>query len=129
MNATMNDDDTAEEGSGDTGRLIRPYLMTGGRTTVDDDIRIETQLQTTPKGRRELSSFRWEAAQILELADQPLSLAEISARAEIPLGAARVIVSDLIGDGVLIAQRAVASVSNSTNASLLQKVLDGVRSL
>lgn len=110
-----------------TGRLIRPYLMTGGRTAVDEEIRVETQLQTTPKGSRQLETYRWEAAQILELADRPQSLAELSAHARLPLGVTRVIVSDLISDGVLTAQRAVATVSHSSHASLLEEVLDGVR--
>ena len=34
-----------------TGRLIRPYAMTGGRTLVDTDIGLETQIQE-PHGRR-----------------------------------------------------------------------------
>ena len=122
------DDENVDEG-GTTGRLIRPYLMTGGRTEVEEEIRLETQLQTTPKGQREADTYRWEAAQILELALHPLSLAEISAHAQIPLGVARVIVSDLISDDVMNAQRSIAVVSQKSHASLLEKVLDGVRSL
>ena len=111
------------------GRLIRPYLMTGGRTEVDEDIRLETQLQTTTRGHRRVDEFRWEARRILELAERPMALVEISARADLPLGVTRVVVSDLIKDGVLAAQRPIEMILNRSNTSLLEKVLNGVRNL
>jgi Protein of unknown function (DUF742) len=122
-------EDDAHFNAGATGRLIRPYLMTGGRTEVDDDIRLETQLQTTARGHRRAHDFRWEAKRILELAERPTALVEISARADLPLGVTRVVVSDLIKEGVMAAQRPIEVISHHSHKSLLEKVLNGVRNI
>jgi hypothetical protein len=122
-------DDETHLNSGSTGRLIRPYLMTGGRTEIDDEIRLETQLQTTARGHRRVDDFRWEAKRILELAERPTALVEISARADLPLGVTRVVVSDLIKAGVMAAQRPIEVISHHTQRSLLEKVLNGVRNI
>ncbi|MFK7918526.1 MAG: DUF742 domain-containing protein [Ilumatobacter sp.] len=121
------DDDTADDTRAN-GRLVRPYLMTGGRTAVDEEIRLETQLQSTSHGL-ETGSHRWESAQILKLAERPIALVEISARLDIPLGVTRVLVSDLIKSKAISAQRPITTMSHKSHASLLEKVLDGVRSL
>jgi len=109
-----------------TGRLVRPYAMTGGRTAADvATISLEAQIQvsgTQPAGK----VYRWEAARILQLAITPIALIELSARASIPIGVARVIVSDLAGDGALVVQRPP---TQPTYTSLLEKVLAGVRAL
>ena len=109
-----------------TGRLVRPYAMTGGRTAADvATISLEAQIQVSgaqPAGK----SYRWEAARILQLAVTPIALIELSARASIPIGVARVIVSDLAGDGALVVQRPP---TQPTYTSLLEKVLAGVRAL
>lgn len=124
------DDDNADDGvdTRASGRLVRPYLMTGGRTTVDEEIQLETQLQATGQGS-DSSLHRWESAQILALAEQPVALIEISARLSIPLGVTRVLVSDLIKSKAIRAQRPIVAMSHKSHASLLEKVLDGVRSL
>lgn len=123
------DDLAHHDGGGDTGRLIRPYLMTGGRTEADGDIRLETQLQTTARGHRTAGNFRWEAARILELADRPTALVEIAARANLPIGVTRVVVSDLINEGVMTAHRSIEVISRESHTSLLEKVLNGVRNI
>jgi hypothetical protein len=122
-------DHDSHDGPAETGRLIRPYLMTGGRTEVDDDIRLETQLQTTLRGHRRAGEFRWEAKRIMELAERPTALVEISARANLPLGVTRVVVSDLIKEGVMAAQRPIETISHRSHASLLEKVLNGIRNI
>ena len=100
--------------------------MTGGRTAADvATISLEAQIQvsgTRPEGK----VYRWEAARILELAATPIALIELSARASIPIGVARVIVSDLAEDGALVVQRPP---TQPTYTSLLEKVLAGVRAL
>lgn len=117
--------DEPEEGSR-AGRLVRPYAMTRGRTAADvATISLEAQIQVSgdvPPGKL----YRWEAARILELAASPIALIELSARASIPIGVARVIVSDLAQDGALVVQRPT---TQPTYTSLLEKVLAGVRAL
>ena len=115
-----------EEPGDDGARLIRPYAMTGGRTTASADISLETQIQTSTRLNGDASSYRWEAAKILRLAERPMALVELAARAEIPIGVARVVISDLLEEGVVNVQR---NVTVTSYTSLLEKVLDGIRDL
>ena len=121
--ATPDDDPTAASGS---SRLIRPYAMTGGRTTSNAEISLESQIQTSTRLNGDATTYRWEAAKILRLAERPMALVEIAARAEIPIGVARVVISDLVEAGAVNVQRN-APVTSYT--SLLEKVLDGIRDL
>ena len=117
-----------DEGDDDdpTGRLIRPYAMTGGRTAADSDISLEAQIQASTRASHHLGAYRWEAAKVVELVQSPMALIEIAARLEIPIGVARVLVADLVTDGAV-----VLHVPEKTQnfASLLERVLDGVRNL
>lgn len=116
-------DHDAEE---ETGRLIRPYAITGGRTETSTDISLEAQIQASARASHHLGAYRWEAARVVELVQQPMALIEIAARLQIPIGVARVLVADLVNDGAV-----VLHVPQKTQnfASLLERVLDGVRNL
>lgn len=109
-----------------TGRFIRPYAMTGGRTQVATEIHLESQIQASARASTHLGAYRWEAARVLDLVQSPMALVEISARLDVPIGVTRVIVSDLVKDGSVIVH--VPEQSQSFT-SLLEKVLDGVRNL
>jgi hypothetical protein len=109
-----------------TGRLIRPYAITGGRTDADVEISLETQVQASARASQHLGAYRWEAAKVVELVQEPMALIEIAAHLEIPIGVARVLVADLVEDGAVVLHRPAPTQSC---ASLLEKVLDGVRNL
>ena len=109
-----------------TGRLIRPYAMTRGRTMVDNDIGLEAQIQATPRALERLGRYRWETAKVVELVESPMALVEIAARMQIPIGVARVLVADLVNEGAVVLHVPARS---HNFASLLERVLDGVRSL
>ncbi len=127
----MADEFDFEEGNDDTGRLIRPYAMTRGRTAADvEEISLEAQLQTTQSGISRMAEFRWEAANVLRLAERPVALIEVASRANIPIGVARVVVADLVADGAIAVHRVTTNpASTATYRNLLERVLDGVRSL
>jgi hypothetical protein len=120
--AEVDDGDDAGEG----GRLIRPYAMTGGRTIAETEIKLEAQIQASTRASQHLGAYRWEAAKVVELVQQPMALIEVAARLQIPIGVARVLVADLVSDGAVVLH--VPEKSQSF-ASLLERVLDGVRSL
>jgi hypothetical protein len=109
-----------------TGRLIRPYAMTGGRTVAASDISLEAQVQASTRASHHLGAYRWEAAKVVELVQTPMALIEIAARLEIPIGVARVLVADLVADGAVVLH---IPEKTQSFASLLEKVLDGVRNL
>ena len=109
-----------------TGRLIRPYAMTGGRTTAETEISLEAQIQASTRASHHLGAYRWEAAKVVELVQSPMALIEIAARLNIPIGVARVLVADLVADGAVVLHTPQKSQSFT---SLLERVLDGVRNL
>lgn len=123
----MTSEQTTLDDEDHTGRLIRPYAMTGGRTASDGpEIHLESQILASSEGTQRKGSYRFEAARLIELVDTPMALVEVAARLEIPIGVARVIVADLVEDGSLILH---LPVTTPTFTSLLEQVLDGVRNL
>lgn len=102
--------------------VIRPFLLTGGRTTpTQAGLRVETLIQA---GSVASGALRFEARRIVELCRRPSSVAEVAAALQVPLGVARVLVSDLIADGsVTLVQREEVSIQ------LMERVLDRVRAL
>lgn len=119
------DDLDADDGD-DTGRLIRPYAITGGRTGGETQIDLESQIQANTRASHHLGAYRWEAAKVIELVQTPMALIELAARLEIPVGVARVLVADLIADGAVVLH---TPVTTQNFGSLLERVLDGVRNL
>jgi hypothetical protein len=120
------DADDGDDAGTKTGRLIRPYAMTGGRTLADSDISLEAQIQATARASQHLGAYRWEAAKVVDLVQSPMALIEIAARLQIPIGVARVLVADLVSDGAVMLH---TPEKTQSFASLLERVLDGVRNL
>jgi hypothetical protein len=102
--------------------VIRPFLLTGGRTRAQDGLNVESLIQAAPGARS--APLRFEARQIVELCQQATSVAELAAGLRVPLGVVRVLVSDLIADGsVVLVQREELSVQ------LIERIRDRVRAL
>ena len=78
--------------------LVRPFVMTGGRTRVERrDLRMETMLRAVREP--EPGTLMSEQEAMVRLCREPQSIAEIAARLDIVLGVAAIIASDLIGEG------------------------------
>lgn len=78
----------------DDGVFVRPFIVTRGRTRpLHDGLRIETLVQARPAALS--APLQFEQRQIVELAQRPVSLAEVAARLGVPIGVARVLVADL----------------------------------
>jgi Protein of unknown function (DUF742) len=103
--------------------VVRPFLLTGGRTRPGQDgLRVETLIQA--QAGVPLASLRFEARRIVELCQRPISIAEVAASCRVPIGVARVLVSDLVADGsvALVAREALS-------VQLLKRIRDRVRAL
>jgi hypothetical protein len=112
------------------GRFVRPYAITGGRTDVELDIGLETQIEATPRGLASQARYRWEAAQILDVCRRPVALVEIAASLTLPVGVVRVVIADLERDGAVGVHRPVeADIDAASYTELLERVLEGIRSL
>ena len=108
------------------GRLVRPYYMTGGRARpTQDDLEIEALVSTTSQGDRS-PKLTVEQRAIIALCRDLLSVAEVSARLDLPLGVTRVLIGDMASEGLVILHRP-ASVGDRPDLALLQRVLYGLQ--
>ncbi|WP_430783373.1 DUF742 domain-containing protein [Actinoplanes sp. G11-F43] len=108
----------------DEDPVIRPFMLTGGRTQpLQDGLRIETLLHAAPAALS--APLRFESRRIVELAQSPMSVADLSVALRAPLGVVRVIVADLITQGFLSVQDQPEELSTS----LIERIRDRVRAL
>jgi hypothetical protein len=105
---------------------VRPYVITRGRARGAGDLPWEALLVTTVQGRQARASF--ETARILRLCERMLSLAEVSARLRLPIGVTRVLVADLVADGLLEAS-APTSRRPADDVDFLERLMQGVSAL
>ena len=78
--------------------MIRPFMVTGGRT--DANLPVEAMVVDAAAGRAELPGME-EYRRIYRLCAEPQAIAELSAKAKLPLGVVRVLVSDLVDTNAL----------------------------
>lgn len=109
-----------------SGRLLRPYAITGGRARASSHLALEALVVTSvddgARGRLVL-----ERRTVADLAVTPISVAEISAHLQLPLGIARVLLSDMADDGLVRVHHAKAE--GRPDIALLERVLNGIRAL
>lgn len=111
------------------GRMVRPYTVTGGRTRpARDDLAPETLLVTTPIGAAAVDKLRFEARLIAEHCVDARSVAEIASRLAVPLGVARVLISDLANDHYVTIHTGNTN-GERPDKAMLERLLDGLRAL
>ncbi|WP_017573467.1 DUF742 domain-containing protein [Nocardiopsis halotolerans] len=113
---------------GDTsaGPLVRPYTMTGGRTRPSKGPRLDLVTIVVAAAGDEEREREPEQQAIVRLCRRPISVAEISARLDIPLTVVRVLLGDLLAEGDV---RTRAAMTQLPEKKVLQAVLDGIRRL
>lgn len=110
----------------DARRIVPAYAMTEGRTRATGrDLPIESLVTTTGEGLRAVLDLRFERRAIVLLCRRPLSIAEVAARVGIPLGTARVLVTDLTADGHLAVH---TPPGDRPDRDTLERLLSGLRS-
>ena len=110
----------------DPDRLIRPYLITRGRTRPVDELPLEALVETTPAAHQRTSMLLFESRRVIDLCQTPLSIAEIAAVIEIPIGVVRVLVADLAAERLLTIHRTVSI--DGPDIPLLERLLEELRS-
>jgi hypothetical protein len=121
-------DDLQGFGRRTPGPVVRPYAITGGRARPrHDDLEVEALVSTTSLG--ELNpNLSYERRAVARLCRDVQSVAEISARLELPLGVARVLVGDMSDDGMVTVHRP-AQIGDRPDLALLERVLYGLRNI
>ncbi|GAB4588333.1 DUF742 domain-containing protein [Nocardia sp. IFM 10818] len=112
----------------DAGPVVRLYAVTRGRSgTRRTDVDMVTRVVASSLGR--LRRHEPEYAAIVELTRSPLSVAEIAARLRLPITATKILVGDLIGDGVLDFRAPAAGPDAADDLAVLRAVLKGIQAL
>jgi hypothetical protein len=110
--------------------LVRPYTLTAGRTDTNIHLPMEAPVQTLQSAMY----HRWPPndlrGRIIQLCIRSPSVAEISARLDVPLGVARVLVGDLVTSGYLRIQTTLTERSSrDERRELIGRTLRGLRAL
>ena len=110
------DDDELDED------LLRPFIVTRGRSAPSVELRVETQLWARSEARGR--GLRFEAQQIVQACRTPRSVAEVAVLLQMPLGVVRVLVADLIAENCLASEEA-----GQISVALLERIREGVLAL
>jgi uncharacterized protein DUF742 len=113
----------------DAGPVVRHYAMTSGRTRPT---RGEFDLITLIVAARSTlgsdTGLQPEHATIIQLCQNPISVAEIAAVLDLPVGTVRVLLGDLLDRGY-IRTRSPVPATQVPHERVFKAVLDGLRSL
>jgi hypothetical protein len=105
------------------GVLIRPFMVTGGRTRpLHDGLKLETMVFAQPAALS--APLQFEQRRAIELAQEPISVAELASALDVPLGVARVLIADLY-TGNYVSLREPSELATTT----IERIRDLVRAL
>ena len=108
-------------------RLIRSYTLTAGRTAAKVELAMEATLRL--QAGAEAPVLSPSAAQVLEVCDRR-SVAEVSALTKMPIGVTRVLLGDLIEQGLVRIQATITDkTSTDERLELIERTLRGLRAI
>lgn len=114
---------------GDEASRVRPYAWTGGRTRSSVELQLETLVSTSDLGLDEALLNQVEYRAVGTLCRHPHSVAEVAAKLSVPLGVAKVILSDMAELGLISIHRTFADDDIAAHLVLMERVLSGLRRL
>jgi hypothetical protein len=121
-------DDLGREGDPLDPRIVPVYALTRGRTrSLGEDLPWETLVTTTGAGVAALARLRFEQAQIVDYCRNPVSIAEVAVEVGVPVGVARVLVSDLKSEGLLVIHLPPLDAAGRPGPEILERLLIGLR--
>lgn len=111
----------------ETAPLVRPYVITNGRSLVDDhDFSLITLVTAAVDGPR-TGHLDPEKLRLLDLcAGGYLSVAEIAGHTNLPVGVVKILLSDLTEEGFLMT-RAPVPPAKLVERHILEEVLNGLQ--
>jgi hypothetical protein len=121
---------SGERDIGGGGRVVPVYALTGGRTrsTAGQDMPVETLVTATAAGVF-AADLQLEYRATVELAETPVSIVEIGASLGVPVGVARVLVSDLVNAKYLVVHLppTFGTADGGPAPEILERLLEGLR--
>ncbi len=127
MAASAGDPTARRERQG--GRVVPVYALTGGRTraVARADMPVEALVTATEAGVF-AADLQLEYRPTVELAATPVSIVEIGASLGVPVGVARVLMSDLVNVKFLVVHMPpVPTTGGGPAPEILERLLDGLR--
>jgi hypothetical protein len=121
----LNGDELPED---DEDFLVRPYAVTRGRTKPRYHLEIEAMVTSAHYEAGDVSRLSPECQAILELCRDWRSVAEVSAVLQMPLGVARILITDMAVEG-LVRINQLNHDQGRPDVELLERVLSGIRRL
>jgi hypothetical protein len=110
--------------------LVRPYTLTAGRTSTDVDLPLEAPVQTLQAGLAHQWPPNDVRDNIIQLCVKSPSVAEVSARLDLPVGVARVLIGDLVTSGYLRVNATLTERSTrEERQELIGRTLRGLKAL
>lgn len=113
----------------DAGPVSRPYTVTGGRTRQRTALRFDLIDLVIRRGGCPVdrAGFAPERRAVLDLCREPITVADLAAGLGLPLGVVRIVLDDLVHDGLIDVR--VADHGWETDPALLERVIDAIRAL
>ncbi|GAU67424.1 hypothetical protein SSP35_04_05150 [Streptomyces sp. NBRC 110611] len=117
----------------EAGPVVRPYAMTRGRTRTGAEERLDLIAQVIAESRApQAVDDRTLAPEHIEIVERcrraPLSVAELAAGLDLPVGVVRVLVGDLLDADLVRVSRPVPP-AELPDEDVLREVIDGLRAL
>ncbi|MET9385056.1 DUF742 domain-containing protein [Streptomyces sp. NPDC002928] len=102
--------------------FVRPFIITGGRAEpLQADLRLETLVVAVGVPDETLT---FERRHIVAVCERPTTVAEVADRVGVPLGVAKVLISDLVVAGQLACRQPA-----ELPLQMLERIRDHVRAL
>ena len=116
----------------DSGPVVRPYAVTGGRTEPVDGEVLDLIAVVVATGRHaksdEAARLTPEHRRILGLCKRQVTVADVAAETALPVGVVRVLLADLMAQGAISVVRKRPP-GQRTGNDVLQEILNGLRAL
>jgi len=114
----------------DAGPVVRPYAMTGGRVhPAAGGFDVVAMVRATRAGLEGAGfGLQPEHLAILAYTREPLAIAEIASHLDLALGVVRVLLGDLLSQG-LVEMNHPPAAGQMPNESVLKAVINGLRAL
>ncbi|HEY3465017.1 MAG TPA: DUF742 domain-containing protein [Amycolatopsis sp.] len=109
--------------------LVRPYVLTRGRTQSRRHLAIEALVSTRAGAHWNGARLTGEFRSVRTLCHQPRSVAEVAATLSVPLGVVRVLLDDMAEQGLVTIHDTRVSTEGRPALALMERVLHGLRRL
>jgi hypothetical protein len=113
----------------EAGPVVRPYAMTRGRTRPSKGkFDLISLIVATRMDSDAAVGLGPEHAAIMRLCVRPLSVAEVAAHLDLPVGIVRVMLGDLLDRGLVLARDPLPA-DELPSESIFRAVINGLRAL